>query len=193
MPVKMTPRIGSLRPLATAITSAAKPNDRHGVDERRRLGEPEADPVVDRLIAAEAGRPYAVVDVGVDQRADDRRQHEQQPERTDQRRPTEQRHPSHVHARRPGGEHGRCQRPGGGGEAEQHDDVADEEQADELRVAAARPAVGGDRDDDEDRAAEPRPEAGGGQPGERQRPGAELQRHDGDARCRAAAGRARRT
>ena len=45
--------------------------DRHGIHERCRLGEAEADPVIDGLIAAEANAAVAIVDVGEDQCTDD--------------------------------------------------------------------------------------------------------------------------
>ena len=70
--------------------------------------------------------------------------------------------------------------PTAASQTEQQHDVADEEQPDEPGVAAAGPAVGGDRDHDQHAADEPRPEPGGGQAREGQRTSAELQRHDGD-------------
>ena len=72
-PVKMTPRIGSLRPLATAITSAAKPKTGTAYTNVAGWVKPKPIQSLMRLIAAEADAAVAVVDVGEDQRADDRR------------------------------------------------------------------------------------------------------------------------
>ena len=127
-----------------------------------------------------SGPGVAVVDVQVDQHAEQDGQHEQQADRGDQRRPGEERHPAHAHARRPRREHGGGDRRGRRGEAAEQQAEGGEEQVDHVGVAAAGTAVVGQGDDDEHEPGEPGPEAGGSEAGEGQRAGADLQRHDGD-------------
>ena len=52
---------------------------------RKARKEPEADPIVDRLIPSEADAAVAVVDVGEDQGTRDRWKHQQQAERANER------------------------------------------------------------------------------------------------------------
>ncbi len=186
------PRIGIRLRNVTGSSSATHADRRQREQVGDRLGEGEADPRPDAVAAAEQGTGVAVVDEQVDEHAEQHRQHEQQPDRGDQRRPGEERHAAHAHPRGASGQHGRRHRRRRRGEADDEQAEGGDEQVDHVVVAAAGAAVVGERHDHQDEAAEPRPEAGGGQAGEGERPGADLQRHDGDGDDRAAAGRAHR-
>ena len=125
--------------------------------------------------------------------ADEDREHQQQPDRGDEHRPAEERHPTEAHARRPSRQDRRGQRQRDGGEADDEQHEGGEEEVDHLGVAAAGTAVGGERHDHDHQPAEPRPEArprrASGRPANGRRPAAGRS----PGRCRAAAGRARRT
>jgi hypothetical protein len=144
------------------------------------LREPEAGELGERPIATElAERRVPVRDEHVQQLPDEYRHGHQQTQRGDQHRPGEERHPAHVHARRPGGEDGGDERDGAGEEAGGSQRGRQREQIDEVGVAAVGPAVVEHRDDGEHCTDEPRPEAGRRESREGQRAGTHLQRHDG--------------
>ena len=152
---------------------------RQGEEEGGRLGEREADPRRDAVGAAEEPLLVAMVDVQVDEGADEHRQHQQQSDRGDERRPREERDSAHPHPGSARGEHRRRHGQGRGGEPDDSQGEPGEEQVDHLGVATARSAVVGERHDHDRDPADPGPEPGHRQAREGERPCAELQRDDG--------------
>lgn len=161
MPAKMRPRLRRPPAGERGHHLGEEPEHRNREDDGGGLREPEAGELGERPIATElAERRVPVRDEHVQQLPDEYRHGHQQTQRGDQHRPGEERHPAHVHARRPGGEDGGDERDGAGEEAGGSQRGRQREQIDEVGVAAVGPAVVEHRDDGEHCTDEPRPEAG---------------------------------
>ena len=103
------------------------------------------------------------------------RQHEDEPERRDQRAQREQRHALHPHTWCPRGQYRRGDARRHRGQPDQRQRISGQVQADHVGLSARRAAVVDEPHDDQHDAAEPRPETGRGEPRERQRARSELQ------------------
>ena len=157
------------------------PGGEHGGDPEDRPGVEVRRPRPDPTRPAEGRAAVAVVDEVQDVRTDGHGQHEDQGDRSDERRPGEERCPVQAHARSPCREHGGGDRCGDGGQAGEDEDVAAEVQLDHLRVTAEWPAVEGEGDDDQHEPGEPAPQSSRGETREGERSGADLQGNDEDA------------
>ena len=136
--------------------------------------------MVDAHVAAEAGAGITVVDVEIHVRTDEDRQAQQERDRTDERRPREERSAQKAHPRGPCGEGGGRHGSGDHQTAESENHQRSEIEIDHLGFSATGATVADDGGHSEAEASEPEPETRGGEPRKGDGACPELERHDGD-------------